>query len=139
MPITVQIINKNSDLSLSPYIHDEFIKILTEHDDELAGFNYAKINKPEILIFYYNTDLNTPKFITFFTNELPDCKVLMVGNKLSTDNILGFLGAGAYGCINQEFFESQLNMAIKAINKGEMWVSRKISTIFINRLRNAFV
>lgn len=88
--------------------------------------------KPDVVLLDINlSETNGIQPITAIRQKSPETKVLMLGFVTDEDTVFKSLMLGAKGYLLKNSTPSELIKAIKAVNRGEMWVERKlISKLF---------
>jgi DNA-binding NarL/FixJ family response regulator len=90
--------------------------------------------KPDVaLIDFVILGMNGAEIIPTIKEKSPNTKPLMLSNSEKEDMIFKTLKAGARGYLNKNASTSDLVKAIKAVHKGELWVDRKLFTLFFER------
>lgn len=122
MIITIQVVGK----ALHNFEDDSFQIIA--HDNELnAAVKSSESHKPKIILLDYNFLKNrTSLFIKSLCLVSAESKIIMLGNSLQESQLLECLTAGIYGYLDKKDFEKFFVQAIKAVDSGEAWVSRRI-------------
>ncbi len=140
MAITIQIVEKNNTiqkfLNLDNTDLDEQV-ITHQNDDEVVALNYATQQQPAIILLNYEIrDSETFVFINFLLEKSPDSKIIIIADSLSQKQVLDCLLAGANGFLEQKSIEKFINKAIKSVLCNEVWITRKMTAILLEHLRN---
>jgi DNA-binding NarL/FixJ family response regulator len=140
MAISIQIVEKNKHIQdiINSGNSDIYKQIVTHHhNDEVVALNYATQQQPKMILLNYEiTGSSSFDYISFLLNKSPDSKIIVIGNDLSQEQILSCLLAGANGYLEQKSLETFLNKAIVSILKNEVWISRKMTALLLEQLRN---
>lgn len=63
-------------------------------------------------------------------------KILIIGNRNVDQEILKLVESGANGYLEKQMIRHYLVKAVQCIDSGEAWISRKITALLLNRLRD---
>ncbi len=138
MAIKIQIIEKKK-LTQSFLTQDntEANDQIVTHHDEIVALHYAGELQPDmILLDYQISDQDTTDFIRFLFQKSPDSKIVVLGNKLSQEQVLNCLLSGANGYLAYHSIEQHIRKAIRVVLAGEIWITRKMTAVLLDRLRN---
>lgn len=123
-------------------------KLLEQWDNSIFGLSSAatvkniqqlkdKItkNKPDLLLLDYHFLSQDPqKEILELTIASPNTKILLFSPELP-DNVEWMLfKSGIRGCCNLNMKAEQIVYAIKAIQKGELWIRRSLTSYMLDEL-----
>jgi DNA-binding NarL/FixJ family response regulator len=140
MALSIQIVEKNKKIQdVIDLEHSDFKgQVVTHHnDDEVVALNYATQQQPKIILLNHEiTGSNSFDFISFLSIKSPGSRIIVVGNNLTQEQILSCLLAGANGYLEQSSLERFLNRAIESVLKNEVWITRKMTTLLLERLRS---
>jgi DNA-binding NarL/FixJ family response regulator len=67
----------------------------------------------------------------------PDLKVIVTGCNLEDDVILRALAGGAKGCVDETTPVNELARAIRVVHAGSVWASRRILSLFVDRVQRS--
>jgi len=67
----------------------------------------------------------------------PDLNVIVTGSIFEDDVILKGLDAGAKGCVDETAPVQELGRAIRAVHAGSVWVSRRILSLFVEKVQQS--
>lgn len=89
-----------------------------------------RINKPDVVLMDIGLpDVNgietTKRLLEFF----PDCKVIILTSHLSEEEVFSSLHAGARAYVMKDVNTDMLEMIIKTVNDGAMWLDPQIVPI----------
>jgi DNA-binding NarL/FixJ family response regulator len=138
MAIKIQVIEKKKQTeSLIKQVNTEINNQIITHHDEIVALHFtAELQPNMILLDYQISGQNTADLISFLFQKAPDSKIIVLGNKLSQEQILTCLLAGANGYLENRFIELHINKAIQVVLAGEIWITRKMTAVLLERLRN---
>ncbi len=139
MALSIQVVEKNNKIQEFIDLDNTGIdkQIVTHHDDEVIALNYATQKQPKIILLNHEiTGANSFDFISFLSVKSPDSKIIVIGSSLNQEQILSCLLAGANGYLEQSSLEIFLNRAIESVLKNEVWITRKMTTLLLERLRS---
>jgi len=107
---------------------DDKIEVIEQADnDQLAAAVY-KFKPAVVLLDITLLPSDALTIIPQIIKSHRDVKVLILAADLTDDIIQSYIKMGACGCISAKYTKkSDLINAIKAINRGEFWVERKIT------------
>ncbi len=138
MAIKIQVIEKKK-------LAERFLKhentevndqIVTHHDEIVALHYTAELQPDMILLDYQISGQDTTDLISFLFQKSPDSKIIVLGNKLSQEQILNCLLSGANGYLAHHSIEQHILKAIRVVLAGEIWITRKMTAVLLDRLRN---
>ena len=131
MIITIQIIGKRL---YEP--EDDSFQVVAHDDDLNAAVMSSENHQPNIILLDYNFLKNrSPLFVKSLCLISAKSKIIMLGNGLQESQLLECLVAGIYGYLDKKDFERFFVQAIKAVDSGEAWVSRRIVSKLIESIR----
>ncbi len=138
MAIKIQVIEKNKQTeSFIKQSNPEINNQIITHHDEIVALHFTSELQPDmILLDYQISGQNTSDLISFLFQKSPASKIIVLGNKLSQEQILSCLIAGANGYLDNHYFEQHINKAIQVVLAGEIWITRKMTAVLLDRLRN---
>ena len=113
--------------------HEESIQIIGEAVNGLQTVNVVKDLKPDVVLL----DIRMPEMdgiqiIPSIRHKSPKTKALMLTNTMDEDRIFKSLKVGAKGYLSMDSSASDLTKAIKAVQRGELWVERKLMSKFFD-------
>lgn len=114
------------------------IDIVAEAVNGIQAIDVISDLKPDIAF----VDITMPqldglKLLPIIKQKSPETKSLMLTSSTDEDTIIKALKAGAKGYLSKDASISCLLNAIKVINKGELWVERKLIARYFNDTANA--
>lgn len=140
MAISIQIVEKNKKIQEVIDLDNTDLdkQVVTHHDnDGVVALNFATQQQPKLILLNYEiTDSSTFDFISFLSAKSPDSKIIIIGDSISQEQILSCLLAGANGYLEQKSLGTFLNKAIEAVLNGEVWITRKMTALLLQRLRS---
>ena len=123
------------DLFRIAFEREKKIKLIAESDDVKLAPQIAKNYQPDVFIL----DLFPPEFdVLEILSEIikadPEAKVLFVGPDIKENELHSLIEAGACGYISsQRSAAEDLIHAIKAVQKGEFWIDRKMTASILKK------
>lgn len=115
--------------------NEEGIGVIAEADNGRSALRLIKELKPDIAIMdIAMPDLNGIDATRHIAAEHPDVKVLVLSMHHDKRMVIEVFNAGASGYLLKECASGELLRAIKAILKGETYLSPKISSIVLKDL-----
>jgi two-component system response regulator DegU len=117
---------------------EESIQIIGEAVNGLQTINVVNDLKPDVVLL----DIRMPEMdgiqvIPSIRYKSPKTKALMLTGTMDEDRIFKSLKVGAKGYLSMDSSASDLAKAIKAVQRGELWVERKLmSKFFENEASN---
>ena len=61
----------------------------------------------------------------------PDARIIAIGSGMHEKTILAALARGAKGYVDEAASAEELINAVRAVNRGSVWVSRKLLSLFV--------
>jgi DNA-binding NarL/FixJ family response regulator len=61
----------------------------------------------------------------------PDAQIIAIGSGMYDETILAALARGAKGYVDEAAAAEELISAVRAVNRGSVWVSRKLLSLFV--------
>jgi len=133
MNLTVQIIKAPQ---VTSFDGERDINVIGSFDNEFEALKFAAINKPSIILLDYELEKeSTVLFINSLHLETPNSKVMLFGNNLSDEIILSCMSSFISGYMEWRDVTKFLNKAIRSIEKGEAWLSRRLVGLLIHKLQ----
>ena len=131
MIITIQIVGKRLYET-----EDDSFQVVAHDDDLNAAVMSSENHQPNIILLDYNFLKNRSSlFVKSLCLISAKSKIIMLGNSLQESQLLECLVAGIYGYLDKKDFERFFVQAIKAVDSGEAWVSRRIVSKLIESIR----
>jgi len=131
MIITIQIVGKRLYET-----EDDSFQVIAHDDDLNAAVMSSESYRPNIILLDYNFLKNRSSlFVKSLCLISVKSKIIMLGNGLQESQLLECLVAGIYGYLDKKDFERFFVQAIKAVDSGEAWVSRRIVAKLIESIR----
>ena len=131
MIITIQIVGKGV-----PCIDEDGLHIIAHDNDLNAAVKSSESHQPNIILLDYNfLKKQSSLFVKSLSRVSSKSKILMLGNRLQENQLMECLVAGIYGYLDEKDFERFFVKAIRAVDSGEAWVSRRIIAKLIESIR----
>ncbi len=122
--INVQAIGITEQLS---QVFDKEEMNISFFDDDVQALNAAEQVQPSVIVLNFDMrQAETYDYIRLLLKVSADSKVIVVANKLSDDEVLACLIAGAKGYQSLSQLDHYAVKMIKVIDAGEAWVTRKM-------------
>ncbi|MFW5443693.1 MAG: DNA-binding response regulator [Methylococcaceae bacterium] len=132
--INVQVIDKIDRIDFSLFDADIKPFFCT---DEVQAFNEVEEMQPSVILLNYDVLKDqTIDYIRLIINVSPDSKVVVIADELSEEYVLSCLIAGAKGFQELEQLDQYVNKLIKVVDKGEVWITRRMVAILLENIRN---
>ena len=131
MIITIQIVGKALHK-----IEDDSFQVIAHDDDLNTAVMSSENHQPNIILLDYNFLKNRSSLLVKSLCLISaKSKIIMLGSSLQESQLLECLVAGIYGYLDKKDFERFFVQAIKAVDSGEAWVSRRIVAKLIESIR----
>ena len=131
--ISVLIIDKAEQIK--PIVSDS-IADLSLYIDEIQALNAIENKQPSVVLLNYAVrEEETADYIKLILKVSIDCKIVVIANELSQENILNCLIAGAKGYQEINQLSIYADKLIKVIDAGEAWITRRMVAILLEILR----
>lgn len=111
------------------------ITVVAEAADGASGLEAVRLHRPDLLI----TDLSMPgmngiELTEKARHELPDMRVIVLSMYSSKEHVMRAMSAGASAYLLKDAAESELELALAAVAKGESYLSpgasRRLGELF---------
>ncbi|HZS06363.1 MAG TPA: response regulator transcription factor [Blastocatellia bacterium] len=115
------------------------VEVIAESDDGRAAMHLIKEYLPDVaLVDIGMPGLNGIEITARVAKECPQVRVLILSMHASEEYVLQALRAGAAGYLVKGADTSELELALRAITRGEAWLSPAVSkhlvTDYVNRV-----
>ena len=122
MAISIQIIGQ-----MKPDVQYAEMLILAKDSDVINAVHITEDQKPDIILLDYNLMHNKSYlFVSSLLLANRESRIILVGNNIVDFQLVKCLIAGVLGYLERKDLDIFLIRAIKAVDSGEAWVSRKI-------------
>lgn len=110
----------------------------TKHySDVVYALNAIEVTPADIVFVDYSArEVETASYIQLILKTSPNSKVVLVGNGLADQIVIACLIAGAEGYIEKEHVETYLPKLVNVLMAGEVWISRRLTSLLLNTLRS---
>ena len=120
---------------IKPIVSDSIADI-SLYIDEIQALNAIENKQPSVVLLNYAVrEEETADYIKLILKVSIDCKIVVIANELSQENILNCLIAGAKGYQEIKQLSSYADKLIKVIDAGEAWITRRMVAILLEILR----
>jgi DNA-binding NarL/FixJ family response regulator len=121
---------------IKPIVSDS-IADLSLYIDEIQALNAIENKQPSVVLLNYAVrEEETADYIKLILKVSIDCKIVVIANELSQENILNCLIAGAKGYQEINQLSIYADKLIKVIDAGEAWITRRMVAILLEILRS---
>lgn len=97
------------------------------YTDEIRALNAAEQDKPGLILLNYALrGADTAEYTALLLNATPASNIVIIGNDLATEQVVGCVLAGAKGYQNSDSLAVYINRMIRAVAAGEAWLGRKL-------------
>ena len=131
MAISIQIIS-----SQGYSFTDNDFQMLEQTDDISLAVELCEKTSPNIILLDYSLQMGQSNLLV---KSLCCCskesKIILLGDSLSDEQVLECLFVGIYGYLDINDFDRFLIKAIKVVNQGEAWVTRRLVGKLIESIR----
>jgi len=122
--INVQAIGITEQLS---QVFDQEEMNISFFDDDVQALNAAEEAQPSVILLNFGMrQTETYDYISLLLKVSANSKVIVLANKLSDDEVLACLVAGAKGYQSLSQLDYYVVKMVKVINSGEAWVTRRV-------------
>jgi len=122
--INVQAIGITEQLS---QVFDQEEMNISFFDDDVQALNAAEQAQPSVILLNFGMrQTETYDYISLLLKVSANSKVIVLANKLSDDEVLACLVAGAKGYQSLSQLDYYVVKMVKVINSGEAWVTRRV-------------
>lgn len=106
------------------------------YQDEVEALHAVDRIKPAVLLLSFSQQRQkTPVYIRALLEISPSTHIVVIGDDVPDDMICECLLAGAHGYQKQSQLNLYFKKMISALEKGEVWVSRKLVAHLLDHLR----
>ncbi len=136
-PIGVLVVSSRSLVRrgiISALSDESNIRILGEASNRLELLEIIDRLKPCILIINDDREMNSLETIRLITQKHTDLKILLLIKDYNEDKELEALKMGVRGFLPESAVKADFIRCINAIDKGEMWIRRKVMEKLIQQL-----
>ena len=120
---------------IKPIVSDSIVDI-SLYIDEIQALNAIENKQPSVVLLNYAVrEEETADYIKLILKVSIDCKIVVIANELSQENILNCLIAGAKGYQEINQLSIYADKLIKVIDAGEAWITRRMVAILLEILR----
>ena len=115
--------------------------LMTEADvnfysDEIQALNAVDAQSPGLVLLNFALrGKETADYVDLLVSRSPSTSVVVVGDDLVDDQVLGCLLGGAKGYQNSRELAEYAEKLIKAIAAGEAWISRRMTARLLDAIR----
>jgi DNA-binding NarL/FixJ family response regulator len=92
---------------------------------------------PEVLLFHTAGGVSDFEAVSRLHNFTPEIKILILLDTADEETELQAIRAGAFGCVSRASDLDTLLKAIGVVGRGDIWVSRRVSTRLISKLAHS--
>ena len=111
------------------------VRVLACTEDMIETVKAVVTRKPRILLI----DLNLIRerghhVLSIFRRRNPRTRIILLCQRASTTEIVDALCCGAMGYLEKKDIHTLLAKSVRAVDRGEAWVPRRITTAIAERL-----
>jgi DNA-binding NarL/FixJ family response regulator len=104
--------------------------------DEIQALNIAEQMQPDLIMLNYALrGQQTPEYIRLSLSASNASKLVVVGDKLSENEIFDCLLAGANGYQDDQQLADYIDRLVPAVIQGQAWLSRKMVAHLLDAIR----
>jgi len=131
--INVQAIGITEQLS---QVFDQEEVSVSFFDDDVQALNATEQVQPSVILLNFSMrQVETYDYISLLLKASANSKVIVVANKLTDDEVLACLIAGAKGYQSLNQLDYYVVKMVKVVNADEAWVTRRM----VAKLLDGFV
>lgn len=131
--IDVQVIDNGE--GIQRFIDQGSLKVCV-HQDEIKALLAVERDKPVVVVLHYGLrERGTAEYIALLNAASPGSKIIFIAPELADQEVLDCLLSGAQGYLLKTDLADFINKAIKSVRQGEAWLSRRMSTLLLEKLR----
>lgn len=121
---------------INPVLQDTEVQLLSSND-EVQALNLLESSKPAVVLLHYDMrGAETVDYIKLIHDESSGSEVIIIANELSEENVIKCLMAGAKGYQELNQLDLYVDKLIKVVVAGEAWITRRLVSQLLNRLRS---
>lgn len=125
----------NRDSCLRLLLHEKGIRVVGEARNGLEVISATVRLRPAIILLDVSlSQSNRVSLVPIIREKSQQTKVILIVDSSSDPRILEGLSYGAVGSLDRNSLRKFLPKAVRAVDAGEAWVSRKIVAKIIDRL-----
>lgn len=107
------------------------------HQDEIKALWAVERYKPIVVVLHYGLrERGTAEYIALLNAASPGTKIIFIAPELADHEVIDCLVSGAQGYLRNADLSKLINKAIKSVRRGEAWISRRLSAVILEKLRN---
>jgi DNA-binding NarL/FixJ family response regulator len=109
---------------------------VTFYSDEIQALNAVEVLLPELILLNFDVrGSETAAYIDLLLSLSPMSNIVVVGDDLQDDDVLGCLLVGAKGYQDGRQLPSYIGKIVRAIEAGEAWISRRMTARLLDAIR----
>lgn len=112
----------------------------SESDFELTSISLSEVgSQPDIDLALLGNHVGPNLFEVIATLKAahPALRIIVMGSGMDEEDILKAITAGAKGYVNERAEPGEFIQAIRVVNQGSVWASRRVLSRFIERVSNS--
>lgn len=107
------------------------------YSDEIQAINAAEAQAPGLILLNFAVrGGETAGYIDLLISISPTTNIVVIGDNLSEEDVLGCLLVGAKGYQNSQELAVYIKKIIKVIAAGEAWISRRLTGRLLDAIRH---
>lgn len=104
--------------------------------DEVLALNAVAIDAPELVLLNFAVlGSRTASYIDLLLSSSPGSSVVVIGDELPDEVVLGCFLVGAKGYQNERQLTHYISKIVKVIAAGEAWISRRMTARLLEVVR----
>jgi len=116
-------------------IDDANINLVSHDSDCQVAIENVRTHQARVILLEYELlKSNSIQLLKTINNFSPASKIILLGKGLQDDQLLEYLMLGIYGYLDDNYFDKFIIKAIKAVDSGEAWISRKVVAQLIEKV-----
>ena len=102
-------------------------------DNALRHFELIQQTRPDVLLIETAHPASDLESVSKLRKLFPQMKILLLSETTEEEFELRAIKAGAWGCVSKQSEPPALEKALRAVAKGEIWVSHHLATLIIRK------
>jgi DNA-binding NarL/FixJ family response regulator len=111
----------------------EGVEVVAEAGDGRTALQLVEVNRPDVVLMDISMpELNGLDAVEKITRDFPQVRVIILSMHANEEYVLHALRAGAAGYLLKDAGISELELAVKAVARGEIYLSPPVSRSVID-------
>lgn len=104
--------------------------------DEILALNAVETEAPELVLLNFAVSgAETAGYIDLLLSRSPSSSIVVIGDELPDEVVLGFLLVGAKGYQSVGQLVHYISKIVKVVTAGEAWISRRMTARLLDVVR----